>query len=82
MDKKTRDFNLLEIMKWMYYNNPGKISINYRTHIIADSLISYVPLKELNLPYGWYFDKKGFLTNKNNSSDGSYCIIRVELRDS
>lgn len=79
MNNETRDFNLLEIMSWMYYNNLGKIAFHYRTHIIADSLISYVPIEELTLPHGWYFNKKGFLTNKYNSSNGSYCLVRVVL---
>lgn len=77
--KKTRDFDESQVMYWMERHNRGKIKIDYNYKCKPLCLISFVPIEELKLPDGWYYNTKNGLTNKHNSSTGLYSCIEIIL---
>ena len=41
-------------------------------------IFSSVPVEELDLPEGFYYNEKNGVTNKHNTKSGAYCGFRVE----
>ena len=75
--KKTRDFNEFQLMTWMSKHNQGKVEIAYNLDDFPRHLNSFVPLEDLTLPDGWYYTEKNELTNKHNSTTGSYSCVKI-----
>ena len=68
MNKETRDLTKLGAVRWIYYNNPGKVYVHHYDSMDRPALvISRIPISELQLPEGWYYDENTGITCENPS---------------
>lgn len=77
MNLETRNFTFSQAMLWIFENNPNVVSVHYNNRYEPDSLVLGIPVEQLNLPDGWYYDKKLGITNKNNTTEKIYSRIKI-----
>lgn len=77
----SQSTNLFEIVEAIKQLNPG-VEIRVGNPSIDPSanerFYSSVPVEQLNLPYGFYYNEKNGITNKHKTESGLYCSLRVE----
>lgn len=85
MSKQVKDVsqstNLYEIAEVIQQLNPnaeirvGDIGLD---SMAMHRIFSSVPVEQLILPEGFYYNEKNGITNKHNTQTGSYCALKVE----
>ena len=85
MSKQVKDVsqstNLYEIAEVIQQLNPNaeiRVADMGLDSMATQRFYSSVPVEQLVLPEGFYYNEKNGITNKHNTQTGMYCALEVE----
>ena len=69
--------NLKDLIVELYKLNPDGIFMIDDLTGDHNTLFSSIPIEDLKLPEGFYYNEKNGITNKHNTEDGHYVSFKV-----
>ena len=78
VSQSTNLYEIAEVIQQLNPNAEIRVADMGLDPIATQRFYSSVPVEQLVLPEGFYYNDKNGITNKHNTQTGAYCALEVE----